>query len=225
MAQFVELGDQQGIMTAQTYEAVILWFQRDLETSTLKFTEIQAIHRSYGFEWGDAFCDFFLGSAAWFAGDFTEAIERCNRGLGLFRRLGDIEMIAWTAVRLGNTLLETGDLEQATALYEESLPMLADVGDRLGVGTVQLGLGLAAHFRGETESAQLLLTEAQTNMREGGGGQELSWAISNALIDTRTQDLLIEATDRYKASLNLPPAEWAQMVCSDGEAWRARKPI
>ena len=132
-------------------------------------------------------------------------------------------MIAWTSLRLGITSLESGELEQATALYERSLPIMADVGDRLGVGTVQLGLGLAAHFRGETEEAQRILREAQTDLREGGGGQELSWSLSNALIDTRTQDLLIEATDRYQSSLNLPAAEWAKMVCSDGEAWRARE--
>ena len=64
LALFIELGDQQGVMTAQTYEAVLLWFQRDLEASTRKFAEIQADHRTYGFEWGDAFCDFNLGSAA-----------------------------------------------------------------------------------------------------------------------------------------------------------------
>ena len=100
--------------------------------------------------------------------------------------------------------------------------MLADVGDRLGVGTAQLGIGLAKHFQGETESAKQMLGEAQINLREGGGGQELSWAISNALIDTSTQYLLIEATDRYKKGLNLPLGEWVEMVCSDGEAWMAR---
>ena len=60
------------------------------------------------------------------------------------------------------------------------------------------------------------------NLREGGGGQGLSWPISNVLVDTRTHELLVEATNRYQASLNLPPEEWARMVCADGEAWRAR---
>ena len=64
--------------------------------------------------------------------------------------------------------------------------------------------------------------QAQTNLREGGGGQELSWAISNALVDTHTRDLLVEATNRYQNGLDLPLEEWARMVCSDGEAWRAR---
>ena len=85
-----------------------------------------------------------------------------------------------------------------------------------------MGIGLTKHFQGETESAKQMLGEAQINLREGGGGQELSWAISNALIDTSTQDLLIEATDRHKKGLNLPLDEWVEMVCSDGEAWRGR---
>jgi predicted ATPase/class 3 adenylate cyclase len=222
MAQLTDLGDEQGVKIAQTYEAVILWFQRDLDASTNKFIEIQAAHRSYGFEWGDAFCDFFLGSAAWFAGDLEESAEHCSRALEIFRGIGDIEMIAWACLRLANTLLESGRLEESIALYEESLPMLADVGDRLGVGTAQLGIGLAAHFQGQTETANRLLGEAQTNLREGGGGQELSWAISNALVDRSTEDRLIEATIRYKQGINLPLEEWVEMVCADGEAWRDR---
>ena len=99
---------------------------------------------------------------------------------------------------------------------------MGDIGDRHGMGAVLLGLGMAAHFRDETEAALRLLTEAQTSLREGGGGQGLSWPISNVLVDTHTHDLLVEATHRYENSLNLPPAEWARMVCSDGEAWRAR---
>ena len=85
-----------------------------------------------------------------------------------------------------------------------------------------MGLGMAAHFRSETDEAQRLLVEAQTNLREGGGGQGLSWPISNVMVDTRTHDLLVEATNRYQNSLSLPPDEWTRMVCSDGEAWRAR---
>ena len=140
----------------------------------------------------------------------------------MFQRLGDLTFIAWTLLPLANIALESDELDQATALYDQCLPMMGDLGDRHGVGAVLMGLGMAAHFRDEREEAQLLLTEAQTNLREGGGGQGLSWPISNVLVDTRTHELLVEATNRYQASLNLPPEEWARMVCSDGEAWRVR---
>ena len=221
-AQFVELGDEQGVKTAQNYEGVLLWWQRNFEVSNQRLAEVQAVHKANGFEWGIAFCDWFLGSAAWFAGDMTRAYEHYNRALDIFQRLGDLTFIAWTILPLANIASEAKELYQAAALYDESLPIMGDLGDRHGAGAVLLGLGMAAHFRGETAEAQRILVEAQTHLREGGGGQGLSWPISNVLVDTRTHDLLVEATDRYQGSLNLPPDEWTQMVCSDGEAWRAR---
>ena len=221
-AQFVELGDEQGVATAQTYNAVILWYQRDLEASSHRFTEIQAAQQAYGFEWGDAFCSFWLGSAEWFLGDLTQAREHYARALEIFQRVGDLALIAWTLLRGANISLESNDLGRAAALYDECLPMMVDLGDRHGAGAVLMGLGMVAHLRGQTAEAQRILVEAQTHLREGGGGQGLSWPISNVLVDTRTHDLLVEATKRYENSLNLPPDKWARMVCSDGEAWRAR---
>ena len=166
--QFVDLEDEQGLKTAQTYEGIILWYQRDLEASSRRFTEVQAAFQAYRFEWGDAFCGWFLGSASWFAGDITQAFEHNTRSLEIFRRVGDLALIAWTLIRLANIALESNELDQATALYDECLPMMVDIGDRHGAGAVLLGQGVAAHFRGETDEAQGLLIEAQTNLREGG---------------------------------------------------------
>ena len=218
---FVELGDEQGVMTARAYEAMMQWWQRDLASATRNFAELQAAAQSDGNEWGDAFCGMPLGSAAWIVGDLAPAKEHNSRNLELFRRVGDLTMMAWTLLPLANIALASDELDEATALYDECLHRMGDLGDRHGVGAVLLGLGMTAHFRGEPEKAQSLLTEAQTNLREGGGGQGLSWPISNALVDTRTHDLLVEATNRYQASLDLPSDEWARMVCSDGESWRA----
>ena len=225
LSLFVQQGDAQGAGTAQTYEAVILWWQRDFEASRRRLTEIQTAMRASGFEWGDAFTGWFLGSIAWFAGDVTQSFEHNRRSLEIFRRIGDLALIAWTIIRLANISLESNELDQATVLYDECLPMMGDLGDRHGAGAVLLGLGMAANSRGETNEAQLLLTMAQTNLREGGGGQGLSWPISNVLVDTSTHELLVEATKRYQNSLNLPPDEWARMVVADGEAWRARSPL
>ena len=132
-------------------------------------------------------------------------------------------MVAWILLRLANVSMDDGAHEDATSLYDECFLLMDEIGDRHGLGAALLGLGMAAHLRGEAEEAEQILTNAQTNLREGSGGQGISWPISNALIDTRTHHQLVEATNRYHASLELPPAEWAKMVCSDGEAWLARK--
>ena len=92
---------------------------------------------------------------------------------------------------------------------------MGDIGDRHGVAAVSMGLGMAAHFRGECEKVQPLLTEAQTNFREGVGGQGSSWPLSNVVVDTHTHDLLLQATRRYESSLNLPPDDWGRMVIAE----------
>ena len=63
-------------------------------------------------------------------------------------------MLAWTLLPLANIALETNELDQATTLYDQCLPMMVDLADRHGVGAVLLGLGFTAQFRGETEEAQ-----------------------------------------------------------------------
>ena len=107
--------------------------------------------------------------------------------------------------------LKAGELEHAIELYEQSLRHRRPP----GVAAVSMGLGMASHFRGECEKVQSLLTEAQTNFREGVGGQGLSWPLSNVLVDTHTHDLLLQATRRYESSLNLPPDDWGRMVIAE----------
>ena len=221
-ALFVDLGDEQGLGIAQSYDAVVLWFQRDLETSSRKMAEIQTAMRGERVEWGDAFCSFFLGSTAWLLGDLTQAREHYTRALEIFRRVGDLALIAWSLLPLANIALDADEPDESAALYNQCLPMMGDLGDRLGVGTVLLGLGMAEHYRGKKDESQRLVAEAQAHLREGSGGQGLSWGLSNALVDTRTHDLLLDAMRRYQAGLDLPADEWTRMVFADGEAWRTR---
>ena len=55
------------------------------------------------------------------------------------------------------------------------------------------------------------------DVNEGVTGEQL-----NSIRRWRRTIMQIEATDRYKKGLNLPLEEWVEIVCSDGEAWRAR---
>ncbi len=83
---FVQLQNQQGIGMAQSYEALILWFQRDFEASTRVFAELLPAMRAAEFEWGETSCRWYLGSAAWFDGDLTRAREHLNRVLETSQR-------------------------------------------------------------------------------------------------------------------------------------------
>ena len=222
-ALFIQVQDEQGLAMAQSYDAMILWFQRDIGASSQKFIEIQKVMHAGGFEWGDAYCSWFLGSGAWFLGDLTTAREHSTRGLEIFRRVGDLGLIAWSLNTLANIARDADKQDESAALYRECLPMMGDLGDRLGVGTLLLGLGMTEHYRGEKDESLRLIAEAQTQLREGTGGQGLSWALSNAPVDTCTHDLLVDATRRYQSALESPATEWTRMVIEDGEAWRASR--
>ena len=118
--------------------------------------------------------------------------------------------------------MASNDPDLASNLYEESLSIMRDLGDRHGLGAILLGMGMSADLRGDSEEAERLLIEAQLHLREGGGGQGLSWPISNAMIKTSTQALLSEAEQRYQHSLDIPPNDWTRMVLADRDLWLSR---
>ena len=219
---FEELEDGQGLGMAMLYTAQNLWYQRDFEGATPKFVEIQTIMRAEGFEWGDAFCDWFLGSIAWFLGDLPKAREHYNRGMEIFEEQGDLALIGWSLIIMANIEADSNNLDGSVSLYRRGAQMMNDIGDRLGIGTALMGLGIVDHYRGETSEAERQIAEAQVLLREGSNGPGLSWALANSLIDTRNHDLMVETTDRYQASLELPADEWTRMVISDAEKWRER---
>jgi tetratricopeptide (TPR) repeat protein len=219
--QFVDLGDDQGSLTARMHIAQNRWWQRDLETAIDRYDGIQAAHQARGFDWGVAFTHFGLGSAAWLMGDVPRAYEHFTKSTEIFGRVEDFALTAWPLLPLANIAVVSKEPDRAAALYEQSLAMMGDLGDRHGLGAVLLGIGLAAHLRGEEQEAEETLVKAQTHLREGGGGQGLSWPLSNVLVDTHTHELFMDATRRYYAGLNLPADEWVRMVYADGVCgWR-----
>ncbi|MBC8281191.1 MAG: hypothetical protein H8E48_10430 [Chloroflexi bacterium] len=216
--QFANLGDGQGLLTAQAYEAVLMWSKRDLESSNRLFSDVQQTAEAIEFGWLIGFCDFFLGVNAWYLGKMELAVDHYNRSLDLFRSSSDTTMTAWLLSRMANVSLGSKDLAGATTVLEECMSLMEQVGDRHGIGAAFLGLGISAHLSGDADEAQSLLGEAQTHLREGGGGQGLSWPLSNVYINTSTHEAIFEVTERYQASLSLPTDEWAKMVIDDAES-------
>ncbi|NQW18156.1 MAG: tetratricopeptide repeat protein [Chloroflexi bacterium] len=219
---YAQMQDGQGMGQAHLYTAQNFWYARDFEKSAPMFIEIQEIMRTQGFVWGDGFCGWFRGSTAWFIGDLDAARQHYDRSLEIFEELGDLKLIAWSLITMANIESDANDFKKSSALFGRAIPLMNDLGDRLGVGTATMGLGLVNHYVGDDDAARRQIAEAQTLLREGSGGQGLSWALANAQIDTRTIDLMVANTFRYQSSLELPADEWTRMVIADGEEWRER---
>ena len=222
---FTELEDGAGLGMAALYEAQNFWYQRNFEEATPRFVQVQKAMRAEGVVWADGFCDWFLGSTAWFLGDLNKAREHYQRGLAIFEEISDLALIGWSVMTMANIEADAGRLDDAVNLYRRGAQIMSDLGDRLGTGTALLGLGIIDHIVGNTLESESQIAEAQILLREGSNGPGLSWALANARVDTRTHDLMVETTDRYQASLELPATEWTRMVIADADNWKGRRLI
>ena len=110
-------------------------------------------------------------------------------------------------------------MSRAKALYEESLPLMREVGDRLGLGTLYLSLAVCAQQGGDEEDGRRFSELGQRELRRGLGGQGLSWAVSNAPVETRTLEQVLEAGQRYRNALDWDGDDWATMVFADAASW------
>jgi hypothetical protein len=88
-----------------------------------------------------------------YASDPVFAEEHGEEAVARFRQLEDPWSWAVPGVPLGYARLQLGKLEEATAILEECLPILLDVGD-LKMGNIcAIGLAMVARFSGDLETA------------------------------------------------------------------------
>ena len=134
----------------------------------------------------------------------TRAREHYTQCLEIFRRVGDLAFIAWSLLPLANIALDADELDESATLYNQSLPMMVDVRDRLGVGIVLLGLGMAEHYRGNKDESQRLIAEAQPTygkaaaVREYPGGSRTLWSIPAPTICSSTLRVGIRRGSTYR---------------------------
>jgi ATP/maltotriose-dependent transcriptional regulator MalT len=104
---------------------------------------------------------FVAGVCHGFAGDSTEAIARHQRCIARADEVGERHMKALAVAGLGEQQLADGHLEEATALFRESLVLKRELGDRMGMAVGLDSLGRVATTEGEGERAALLLGAAE----------------------------------------------------------------
>ncbi|HEV2636384.1 MAG TPA: tetratricopeptide repeat protein [Actinocrinis sp.] len=92
-------------------------------------------------------------------GRVREAAERVGAARDLARLAGHARMIASTLEESGKLLIDTAQLEEATAAFEESLRINADLGNERGALLQQNMLGRILLDRGRADEAYDLLTE------------------------------------------------------------------
>jgi DNA-binding CsgD family transcriptional regulator len=113
-----------------------------------------------------------LYEAGWieqFQGDYDRAIALLEKGLALFRELGDSRGVATSLVNLGFAVLHQGDKERAAMLRQDVEALRGETLDRFTLAWLTMFLGLAALYEGDYERSGALARESLAIYRELGG--------------------------------------------------------
>lgn len=114
------------------------------------------------------------GRLAWTQGDFSQAEEWCQKGLALYREVGEMPGIALSLYRLGWVGILRGDHARARLLLEESLADFRELDDSLGIGDALRALDNISLIQGEYANASELLEQSLTLYR----GESMAWGWS-----------------------------------------------
>jgi predicted ATPase/class 3 adenylate cyclase len=126
---------------------------------------------------GSAYALWNLAQGASFQEDFDQAWERAERGLSLFREVGDKFGVAQCLDHLGSYSLVKRDFARSNEIWEEDLALRKEIGDKDGIAWILSCLGNLAFWQGDYERARALYTES----KEAFGKIGNLWAVSLAL--------------------------------------------
>ena len=135
-----------------------------------------------------------LGVDAYFAGNWTEALDFWERSQRPARPHGDVVQSATAANNVGEVLSDQGRLEPARALFEEALAIWMNVPYPIGIGLATSNLGRLATRDGRLADAERLLDEARAVYERIGAADYV------AETDSRQAERLLRAGDAQAAA-------------------------
>jgi non-specific serine/threonine protein kinase len=147
--------------------------------------------------------DYHRGAALW------------EKGLALFRDLGDKLGTAWSLLHLQGTARIQGEYGRAEALLGEALALFRDVGDKLGTAWSLYNVGLTALSRGEYGRVDAPLEESLALFRDLGDKGGTAWSLGILGLAATHQGEHSRATTLLEESLAL----FRDLGNKQGSAW------
>lgn len=121
-----------------------------------------------------------LGQLAYAQGDYSAARQHAQEALHAFERGEDEAGMAQSLTTLANLRCDAeADYEGARPLYEQSLALYRQLGDRYGQAKGIINLGTLVHSLGQHESARPYYEEGIALCRQLGHRQPLAIALNN----------------------------------------------
>ncbi len=143
--------------------------------------EARAIIDETGDTSGLALLEFLNGEGAFGRGDYAAARAGTQRGLELFRSIGDELMASQPLLSLGRLACIDGDYARARALVEESLAIRRREGpdDHWRMAIALISLGEVGRCAGDAAAAAPLFEEGLRHGREMGDDSTVAWSLHN----------------------------------------------
>ncbi len=186
------------------------------------------------------------GVLARYQGDYARAYYLVNKGLSIFRELGDKQGIANSLANLGFVALYQDNRALSRSLYNESLIINRELDNGQGVADSLSHLALAAFFDGDYVTARSLDEQSLAIWRSLGDRQGIAWALhclgnltlledSNAAWTIFAESLTISSDLGYRWGLAWSFEDFARLatlqrkferaLCLAGAAYTLRESI
>ena len=193
----------------------------DVEQAEPLLRQALAIHQQKGDQPGVGRCLNLLGLIADVRGDFASALKHKNDAISIFKEINDTLAQWWIGkitCNLANTASHRGDYPKAVNLYQKSLEIMEEFGDRdwkttclFNLGAAQVGLG--EYGQGEDHLGEVL------ERTEGSGWLGLSLTYYFLAESYLGQGQLKYAEKAAQEAMDLGIQTGAQEYL--GAAWRA----
>ena len=121
-----------------------------------------------------------LGEAIWFAGDYQQAIEQCEKSLALARKINNRRVCARSLFILGvSDWYQYGDGDRATAFLDESLCFYRELNFDMGITLTLVALSAIQQAKNNLSRAEELLEESLLTAERSEGNLARSIALIN----------------------------------------------
>jgi len=172
---FMRVGDEPSIATSLFNLGHAVLHQGDKERMEVLCAEVEGLRRErFSDRWAVAESLVFLGMAALYKGNPTQAVTWLEESMATFQDLEDKQRVTLCVTHLWMAELERGDLARAVTLLEENLRLLRRLGIKPRIYNDLLGSALVAALRGQSARAVRLWAAAEA-LREAIGLAIVLW--------------------------------------------------
>jgi tetratricopeptide (TPR) repeat protein len=145
-------------------------------------------------------------------GEQERAIATLEDAQSRLRQLGSNERLSFSLVCLGSLKQLTGDLDAATAHYEESLELSRVRDDRSAMLSALINLGEVAQLRGKTDDARKSLQESLGVAHQLGHRMAIAYCLEVLAALHFEQPALagrmFGAAEKIREDINAPVESW-----------------